>query len=245
MAKDYAKRRPNRRILTAGVGSSRSGKGGGGRSRNAGVLKQLPYLLAGVVLGLVIAGFFYIKMQPMQVAHQTVTEEEDEAPPPKAVKAKKTKVAHRKKVETATAQPRYDFYTMLTKDKDHDTDIEEDHYNDADDEAEEDYAEADTKVKTAEKASPTKDEPQPAKKATTAAAGKYVLQIASLKKHEEADRLKARLTLEGHDVFVSKQKVNNTTYYRVYLGPYRTAENARVQQKRLKHCHINSFLVTV
>ncbi len=245
MARDYAKRRPARRILTAGVSSSRSSKSGGNRSRRPGLFKNLPYLLVGVMMGLLIAGFFYVKMQPMQVAHEAVS---DEDIPAKVSKVKKTKVAHHKKAVTTTAhnntQPHYDFYTMLTKDKDSESAPAEDTTTTSDEDSDEDE---DTPVKSKETTAPKEQEDQEEHghhKRDSIATGKYVLQIASLKKQHDADRLKARLTLEGYDVFISKQKVKNTVYFRVNVGPYQTAANAKSQQRRLQQSHIRSLLIT-
>lgn len=246
MARDYAKRRPARRILTAGV-STRGKKSGG--SRRSGVAKHLPYLLVGVMMGLLIAGFFYLKMQPLQVAHEDVS---DEDIPTQVTKVKKAKVAHHKKAATTVAhnntQPHYDFYTMLTKEKDSENAPAEDTTADEESNGDEDTpvkSKVTTEQKDQKEDQEDKDEPvQLQQKREAVAAGKYVLQIASLKKQQDADRLKARLTLEGYDVFINKQKIKNTVYYRVQVGPYQTAANAKCQQRRLQKCNIRSLLIS-
>ncbi|MDQ2994659.1 MAG: SPOR domain-containing protein [Pseudomonadota bacterium] len=238
MARDYARRRPARRILTAGVSAPRTGK----RGRSHAALKHLPYLAVGMLMGLLIAGFFYVKMQPQQVAQQLATTAEPAKPQTAKHKTPQT-VAQKPKT-----QPRYDFYTILTHDKATPS-TEEDIK--AEETAETDDSEAAPIPKINTAAAP-KVEPTPPKHVEPAAAkivskptGKYVLQVAALKKHEDADRLKARLILQGYDVFISKPKIKNVQWYRVNVGPYRTTGNAKAQQKRLKANNINSLLLTV
>ena len=53
----------------------------------------------------------------------------------------------------------------------------------------------------------------------------YVLQVASYQSFEDADRLKARLTLSGFEPVIQRVTVEEKEYYRVRLGPY---ENQRI-----------------
>ena len=48
----------------------------------------------------------------------------------------------------------------------------------------------------------------------------YVLQVASYQNFNDADRLKARLTISGFDALIQKVTVEDKEYYRVRLGPY-------------------------
>jgi len=48
----------------------------------------------------------------------------------------------------------------------------------------------------------------------------YVLQVASYQGFNDADRLKARLTINGFDAAVQKVTIEDKVYYRVRLGPY-------------------------
>lgn len=72
---------------------------------------------------------------------------------------------------------------------------------------------------------------------------KYLLQIASVSRFEEADRLKAQLTLLGFDVAVQTTKVGNRQWHRVNLGPYLSASAAKNMQKQLASKGVQSILV--
>ena len=65
---------------------------------------------------------------------------------------------------------------------------------------------------------------------------RYLLQVASLRKHEDADRLKARLALLGLESSIQTVSVDGSeTWHRVRVGPFtgRAALNeARVQLKQ-------------
>jgi cell division protein FtsN len=96
------------------------------------------------------------------------------------------------------------------------------------------------------------DEPPPAtsgtdlappRKPATDDGVRYVLQVASLRKHEDADRLKARLALIGLESSIQTVSVDGSeTWHRVRVGPFigRAALNdARAQLSR------NNFPVLV
>ena len=58
---------------------------------------------------------------------------------------------------------------------------------------------------------------------------KYLLQAASFDRSEEADKLRAKLVLNGFEAFVEKVTIQNRgDYYRVRVGPY-------VKYKDLEH----------
>ena len=79
-------------------------------------------------------------------------------------------------------------------------------------------------VKKKEKEKPAK---KVAEKKTVAAnaAGDYVLQVASYKQRNQADRTKGRLSRKGVTSYVQKRNVKGTTWFRVMAGP--------VQSKKL------------
>lgn len=66
------------------------------------------------------------------------------------------------------------------------------------------------------------DPPPPEQKKTAVKDEKawYVLQVASYQGFNDADRLKARLTINGFDAAVQKVTIEDKIYYRVRLGPY-------------------------
>lgn len=67
------------------------------------------------------------------------------------------------------------------------------------------------------------DDPVPREKKKTAVKNDkawYVLQVASYQGFNDADRLKAQLTINGFDAAVQKVTIEDKVYYRVRLGPY-------------------------
>lgn len=56
----------------------------------------------------------------------------------------------------------------------------------------------------------------------------YVLQVASYQSFNDADRLKAQLTISGFDAVIQKVTVEDKEYFRVRLGPYES-------QRKLKN----------
>lgn len=83
----------------------------------------------------------------------------------------------------------------------------------------------------------TSSESHPKKEATKSS--RYVLQIASFKSFEEADQLKAKLTMLGFDV---KMK-SGAKGHRVYLGIFNNSQQASQVQQQLKEQQINSTMV--
>lgn len=58
----------------------------------------------------------------------------------------------------------------------------------------------------------------------------YLLQVASFKQRQDADRMKAALVMKGFDVNVKKSVQENGRFYRVILGPFATKEEAQKMQ---------------
>ena len=73
---------------------------------------------------------------------------------------------------------------------------------------------------------------------------KYTLQAGSFKKYEEADKLKARLALEGIDANIQKVKINATdTWHRVRIGPLNNISKLNNTRRRLRSLGIASIVV--
>ncbi len=76
------------------------------------------------------------------------------------------------------------------------------------------------------------DDPRPQRKPAS-----YILQAASYRNYADADRLKAKLALAGHEAQVQKVAVQGKgVYYRVRLGPFpdkRKLKNAKQQLAKL------------
>ena len=82
--------------------------------------------------------------------------------------------------------------------------------------------------------------PLPAQAAPSPAVRKdsYLVQMASFKSRQEAERMKASLTLKGFAVNIATVTQQQVTWYRVVVGPFATrpqAEKIRVSIARSEH----------
>lgn len=73
----------------------------------------------------------------------------------------------------------------------------------------------------------------------------YVLQVASFRALEEADRMKANLALLGIESRIETVTANNETWHRVRLGPYRDMPAVDDARARLQENQINAVLLKV
>lgn len=72
----------------------------------------------------------------------------------------------------------------------------------------------------------------------------YMLQAGSFKKFEEADKLKARLALQGIEAAIQKVKINDTdTWHRVRIGPLNNVKALNQTRMRLRDLGIASIVV--
>lgn len=72
----------------------------------------------------------------------------------------------------------------------------------------------------------------------------YILQAGSFKKFAEADKLKARLALEGIEANIQKVKINATdTWHRVRIGPLNSVSSLNQTRRRLRSLGIASIVV--
>ncbi|MET0070505.1 MAG: SPOR domain-containing protein [Candidatus Thiodiazotropha sp.] len=86
--------------------------------------------------------------------------------------------------------------------------------------------------------------PQPTDTTTTRKQGSYVLQMGSFRKHQDADRLKAKLALIGIEAEIQKVSINNRdTYHRVRSGPYRTQSQLNAVRRLARENNINSLVI--
>jgi cell division protein FtsN len=76
---------------------------------------------------------------------------------------------------------------------------------------------------------------EPAKPAVEAAAGSYMLQVASLRTAADAERLKAQLAMQGIQVKVQTVTVNGKdTYHRLQAGPFQGKQAVNDARSQLK-----------
>ena len=79
---------------------------------------------------------------------------------------------------------------------------------------------------------------------TPANSQQYILQAGSFKKYKEADKLKARLALEGIEANIQKVKINATdTWHRVRIGPLNNLSKLNKTRRRLRSLGIASIVV--
>lgn len=86
--------------------------------------------------------------------------------------------------------------------------------------------------------------PAQAKPAQTPANNKdeYIVQVAAFPKLVDADRLKAKLTMDGFHVRVSPLDTSKGKFYRVQIGPFTTVALAEQQKVRLQRAHYSAIL---
>jgi len=74
----------------------------------------------------------------------------------------------------------------------------------------------------------------------------YILQAGSFGNHEDADRLKAKLTLSGLETHIEKVAIEGkSTYYRVRLGPYASVEALDSASAKLAQLGIKALRIKV
>lgn len=72
---------------------------------------------------------------------------------------------------------------------------------------------------------------------------RYVLQAGAFKTPEDADGMRARLALLGLDARVFPVEQNNTTLYRVRLGPYGQIDDVNTIRKTLASNNIDAQVI--
>ena len=74
----------------------------------------------------------------------------------------------------------------------------------------------------------------------------YILQAGSFGNHEDADRLKARLTLSGLETHIEKVAIEGKgAYYRVRLGPYASIEALDSASAKLAQLGVKAMRIRV
>jgi cell division protein FtsN len=69
--------------------------------------------------------------------------------------------------------------------------------------------------------------------------GVYMLQAGSFSTHNDADRRRAELALQGVVSRVQRARVNDRDYYRVYVGPIEDLDELNVTRSRLRAAKID------
>ena len=70
----------------------------------------------------------------------------------------------------------------------------------------------------------------------------YSLQVAAIKKSEDANKLRAQLLLLGFDVHIEKVVHGQEIWHRVSLGPFKDLVAAQKAKAQLKDNHFDGIL---
>jgi cell division protein FtsN len=71
----------------------------------------------------------------------------------------------------------------------------------------------------------------------------YVLQLASFQRKEDAEQMKAKLTMQGLDVQIKAVTQQNGVWFRVVMGPFGTQQAAqKIQSDMVKREHISGIV---
>lgn len=71
----------------------------------------------------------------------------------------------------------------------------------------------------------------------------YFLKIASLQSEEDADMLRQKLEAKRHQVTVKSVVIEGVSWWRVYVGPFKTLRATYDMQNKLRYDEIDSILV--
>ncbi len=69
--------------------------------------------------------------------------------------------------------------------------------------------------------------------------GVYVLQAGSFSTHQDADRRRAELALQGIESHIQRVKLNDRNYHRVYIGPTDDLDELNLLRSRLRAAKID------
>lgn len=75
--------------------------------------------------------------------------------------------------------------------------------------------------------------------------GSYVLQVASLRKEKDAEKLKAQLALWGIGSHIQKVRVQDETWHRVRIGPVSDLASLNAVRKKLYSHKLQPLLIRV
>ncbi len=176
------------------------------------------WLLAGLVAGLFVAFLVYLQGQSTQ---------QPSLPPPPAQKEVRA-APGQKPAEETPPRPRFDFYTILP-------------------EMEIPAPEPDPEARGVPPPRPARGaETVPAPAPTPAlpsADGSYVLQLGSFRNREDADRLRARITMLGFEPHIQTVNINGSDWYRVRIGPYHNSIRITELRHRLRSNGLDAMLL--
>ncbi|MDX9766292.1 MAG: SPOR domain-containing protein [Ectothiorhodospiraceae bacterium] len=190
-----------------------------------GQKRSLPgwvWLLAGLVLGLAVAGFVWLEGKRQEGERVVVTPAEPLRPQEKAPDKTQDARDVRKKPAPEPIPPapkqRFDFYTLLP---------------------ELEVVVPEPQAKPARPGAPLPPPPR------VEEPGTYYLQAGSFRRFEDADRQKASLALLGIEAGIQKVTINGDTWHRIRVGPYKDLAQLNRVRERLQANQIPTLLMKV
>ncbi len=171
------------------------------------------WLLAGLAVGLFIAFLVYLQGQQ---------DTQPELPPiPKQSDSKPQPPHQQPAPQEKPAKPRFDFYTILP-------------------EMEIPVPEPDPEPRVSPSPRPESPSPSPMKQAGVTA---YVLQLGSFRNRADADRLRAKITMQGFEPHIQTVNINGSDWYRVRIGPYNNSVRIAEVRHRLRENELDAILL--
>lgn len=146
---------------------------------------------------------------------------------------------HKKRIQIVqkakSNKPKFEFYNILTKDK-HAAEAKS---TQAKAEVTNHLLESSASKAAAKKIAPVK-EVKPVVSNDSFAT--LYLQVASFRQSDDAETLRARLSLAGYAVKIQKTFIKDFYWYRVFVGPYQKRADAEAAQVTLRKYKLNSLI---
>lgn len=219
------------------------------------------WLLIGLLLGLVVAGAFYIMQQsnnPLQhAAHNLLHSAAKTSPVVQAKKENKSAVV---KPVVKNEPPRFDFYTILPKEQVPTTKTQESNQtvaqlaknqtenaknNDTTSDNEEETFNHLTQAQKAKAQESVAADDEDNNEDVAVEEKRYILQLGAFSKYSEADELRAQLVLMGYETNIKTFENDGYTFSRVFLGPFNSYKAAQRMQHQLTNNQIKSELIKI
>ncbi len=86
---------------------------------------------------------------------------------------------------------------------------------------------------------------EPSRSQLPASGTYYMLQVGSFVRYEEADRLKAQLTIAGLDARIQSATVRGTGVFRVRVGPYASYSDLGIVENRVRRLGHNPIQIKI
>lgn len=78
---------------------------------------------------------------------------------------------------------------------------------------------------------------------TIDAPGSYILQVGSYRNFSDADRVRARIALQGIESSIQKVTIDNEQWHRVRIGPMNNLGRLEETRKKLREAQIDALVV--